>query len=232
VEFQFYVMWALAIYFITRGRSPNLKLLLALAVTVAIASAAWRITGWLGSSNLNRPYAGTDTRLDALFLGAAAALYRLLRLGDPDPRRRTPWNAGIIRGLEFFFVLGVSWIIGRMMIRNSALYLSGFAFVGAAASGLILTTLLSPSSALAPTLQNKILVWFGRLSYSLYLWHVPVAKFMKPERLTKWGLSPWLAEGFRALLCIVVAAVSYYGVERWFLRLKDRKRHPIDVVPV
>ena len=89
---------------------------------------------------------------------------------------------------------------------------------------LILTTLLSPFSILAGPLQNRLLVWFGQISYSLYLWHLPVTKIVTSERLTRLGLSPWFAEGVRALVSVAVATVSYYCVERVFLRLKDKRK--------
>jgi peptidoglycan/LPS O-acetylase OafA/YrhL len=231
VEFQFYVGWAVALAALARARRPNFNLLLGLAVTIALSSALWRGVGWLGDANLNRPYAGTDTRLDALFLGAAAALFRLRRLTQISPGHPSETNPWLVRSVECSLILVVAWLIGKTLERNSALYFSGFAIVGTATSAIILTALLSPASLLGRPLQNRFLVWLGQLSYSLYLWHLPVGKFVKSERLAQLGLAAWATEGVRLLLCIVVAAGSYYGVERWFLRLKDRQRNESAVAP-
>jgi peptidoglycan/LPS O-acetylase OafA/YrhL len=89
---------------------------------------------------------------------------------------------------------------------------------------LILTTLLSPHSLLAAPLSLGVLVWFGHISYSLYLWHLPVAKLLPVERLARHGLSGWMATAVCVLLSTAIAAASYYGIERTFQRLREKAR--------
>ena len=66
----------------------------------------------------------------------------------------------------------------------------------------------APGRAAAGVLAHPVLVFVGVLSYSLYLWQ---QMFLGPN--LRWWSFPALA---------VVAGVSYFCIERPFLRLKDR----------
>ncbi len=62
-------------------------------------------------------------------------------------------------------------------------------------------------------LNTKPVVWIGNLSYSLYLWHIPFL------------VEPRLATRFSLIWIFACATLSYYLVERPFLRLR-RRMHP------
>lgn len=74
---------------------------------------------------------------------------------------------------------------------------------------------------LARILSFKPLMWIGVLSYSLYLWHPFVI-----ERVSWWATSvthnPVKNELITFAACLGAASLSYYLVERPFLRLKKR----------
>jgi peptidoglycan/LPS O-acetylase OafA/YrhL len=64
------------------------------------------------------------------------------------------------------------------------------------------------------------LVWTGRLSYGLYLWHYPIfnigQNYFPPQKYGLLALVPL------AILTLGAATISYYFIERPFLRLKNR----------
>lgn len=70
-----------------------------------------------------------------------------------------------------------------------------------------------------PLLRNRVLTHLGEISYSTYLWHWPLF-----VALSQLDLHEHYSETERTLLALaavlVVANLSYYGVERPFLRLK------------
>ena len=74
---------------------------------------------------------------------------------------------------------------------------------------------------LARILSLRPLVWMGVLSYSLYLWHPLVV-----ERVSVWATHITHNSIKNELLtfaaCLIVAALSYYLIERPFLKLKKR----------
>ena len=74
---------------------------------------------------------------------------------------------------------------------------------------------------LVPALSHPVSVWLGKLSYGIYLWHFPIALFLRnkldflPGVLSTLGLS------------IALAALSYWSVEKWARNLKSQRPAPI-----
>lgn len=62
-------------------------------------------------------------------------------------------------------------------------------------------------------LSNRILVWFGVLSYSLYLWHFPLFAFY---RVYFAGNDPLLFRLFLVILLILLSVITYFLVEKPF----------------
>lgn len=224
VEVHFYVGWALLLAFGTRRWGPGSRRLLGWAAGIAVASALWRIVVWDGGAGVARAYTSTDTRCDALFLGAAAALLRWQWLNRPGQAGGPPLSRPVVWGLELAAATVIVWWIATTADKAPAAFLGGFGLVGGMSAVLILTTLLSPHSLLAAPLSLGVLVWFGHISYSLYLWHLPVAKLLPVERLARHGLSGWMATAVCVLLSTAIAAASYYGIERTFQRLREKAR--------
>ncbi len=84
--------------------------------------------------------------------------------------------------------------------------------------------LLSQHSA-GSLLSCKMLVWFGALSYSLYLWHWPVLAFLRYYTGTE-----ILGAGFSLLfilLTLVLSIASYYGIERLLRSQRTNKKQAL-----
>jgi peptidoglycan/LPS O-acetylase OafA/YrhL len=72
-------------------------------------------------------------------------------------------------------------------------------------------------------LENRIFRWLGRISYSMYIWHLPVMVgyllWVGGDPLGR----PLLHFPLVLLLVVAAASVSYLAIERPFLRLKRSK---------
>jgi peptidoglycan/LPS O-acetylase OafA/YrhL len=63
-------------------------------------------------------------------------------------------------------------------------------------------------------------VWLGKLSYSLYLWHVPIQVYVSRDRFPSWGL--WQVIAVEQALTFAAALGSYRLVEMPSRRLRKR----------
>jgi peptidoglycan/LPS O-acetylase OafA/YrhL len=73
---------------------------------------------------------------------------------------------------------------------------------------------------------NRYMVFLGLISYSLYLWHLPVLTWLAAASwypgLTGGHLAWILA--FALPIALAIATLSYLGVERPFMRLRMNQR--------
>jgi len=157
----------------------------------------------------NRLYLATDARLDSIAWGAALALLEARGI----LLARWAWVPGAA-------LLAVSFAGGGPLARDVIRpTLQGVALLA------IVPSLLAGAGWGARTLAARPLVYVGRLSYSLYLWH--------------WGalaVADWCAPRFGAVwlslavaLSALMALASYHGIERPMLRLRHRFGSPAPV---
>jgi peptidoglycan/LPS O-acetylase OafA/YrhL len=77
----------------------------------------------------------------------------------------------------------------------------------------------NPASLQGRILNRPIVAWVGRLSYSLYIWQTFFTHHLNVE---VFGSDSWWINFPTSWLWILGAAVvSYYGIERPALRLRD-----------
>jgi len=97
------------------------------------------------------------------------------------------------------------------------LYLGGFTVVSTAAALIIVQLIAQPSKPALRLLEWRPLVWVGRLSYGLYLWNFPVCYILARPGWPRAALVPLQILGTFGAACL-----SFYLIERPFLRMKDR----------
>lgn len=176
-----------------------------LALRVLFA-ALWPDTIW-------QHYYRTDTRIDSILYGAMfACLLELVRFDRFI--RAIGGTAGFVAGIV---LLLFTFVYRDPVFRETVRY----SVQGVALIPVLYAVLFNPRFApLRRLLELPPMVLLGRLSYSLYLWHEVVLSVM-PKVLpgTLWSL--YLVQ---LPLCFVIAAASYYGVERPFLTLRKAFR--------
>lgn len=107
----------------------------------------------------------------------------------------------------------------------------GWHLVEAVAWALVLLLVLVAPLRSAPLFRSRVLIGLGVLSYSIYVWHVPVLHYGLRLFRRWWGAPPrgWDEAGVvaYAILSVVVLALSaltYVAIERPFLRRKGHLR--------
>jgi len=149
----------------------------------------------------------TDTRLDALVVPAAIAI---LLQKESLRTRLTPWlRFWPLLAIVVFGLVGLGWAprLQPLLFAWSCPFL-------------VLGTMLRPGSLFGRFLELPVMRYFGRLSYSIYLWQQLffVGHFGGP--LPGWGVFQ------RWPLCLPMtvgcAMISYYFIERPAIRAGHR----------
>jgi peptidoglycan/LPS O-acetylase OafA/YrhL len=206
IEEHFYLLWPLLL-FAALKLGISRKRLVIVTLLLAAASALHRATlQQLGALPV-RTYYGIDTRADALLIGCATGMcvsWGLIRARS--------WRSLLAPALLFVMVCLVA-----TDYASPFMHFGGFAVLAFATAVLLINLILSPSNHLSALLECGPLVWLGRISYGVYLWHYPVFK-----------ATSFLRVGWPLKLCVALAAtlivssLSYYVLERPALSLKRR----------
>ena len=195
IEEQFYVVWPLVAALCLR-RSP--RLLGGVCVVGSVASVAAMVAVGAG----DRGYYGTDTRASALLVGGALAV-GLRHRPVAVPRWLAP------AGTAALVLCGAAWWVAG----ESAMWLFDFGFpLYALLTALTIAAVVrATDSPLARVLATPPLVFVGKISYGLYLWHWPAIVLLTPDRV---GLDGVALGAFRLGVTVVGTLVSYWLIER------------------
>jgi peptidoglycan/LPS O-acetylase OafA/YrhL len=186
-------------------RRRRLQLLFAVACFGSLASALLMA---LEAPNgyTSRAYYGTDTRAQALLVGAALAIGLTLW------RERTsrPWFTRAASVLALAGVAGTAALWATTSETSRFAFSGGFMLASLAAGGVVLGCAVAPRSVVVRLLELPPLPQLGRISYGIYLWYWPVVLVMSGQRLD-WGPYPLFVA--RVAVTAGIAAVSYQLVE-------------------
>ena len=241
VEEQFYLLWPPTLFLLLRRgvRLPVIiaGLMLVVGIVCGVRFALWH--SLVGSEGVlaafMRCYHGTDTRLDAPLIGCIAALWAAWR---GLPKRTLAWNLTAVASAALIAVacggedIRLTFMRPAPALRLEFLFRGGFTLVAAAAACLTLHMLSNTRGLASRVVGAAPLAWVGKRSYSLYLWHslayyTPAVFIGKAAEVYAASWSGWLLlSAAKVTLAVAFASLSYYGVERYFLRMKDRLPAP------
>jgi peptidoglycan/LPS O-acetylase OafA/YrhL len=226
VEEQYYLVWPLLVIAVAAVFGARARwAVFALATAGAVGSVVAAIL-MASDAGVNRVYFGTDTRVQALMVGAAAAAllvrdWSMLTAGGTLIRTR--WRRWIAAA---FSVLGLAMLaaLAHYATGSAREFRAGLLFVVALAAVLVVAPVaLDQDGPIARVLAWAPLVWLGAISYGVYLWHWPIFSALNGERT---GWSGWPLFALRCAATVAVATASW-----WLLEQPIRRWRPV-IVPM
>jgi peptidoglycan/LPS O-acetylase OafA/YrhL len=216
IEEQFYWLFPLllVVWFRLRKTTRGLALLCAAG---AAASALVMALRYEPSTDPSRLYFGTDTRAQAILVGAALAVWMLRRRpATAQPRTAVavgPFTVepqpGMWLGLACLTLLAVTFV--AVHESDAWLYHGGFLAIAVVTAGVIFAAAGDDRTATQRVLSVEPLRRIGLISYGLYLWHWPVFIALSPTRT---GLAPLPLTVARFAVTFGLAYLSYRFVEQ------------------
>lgn len=207
IEEQFYLVWpvVLALLISAFRTTRTVGVVAALAL---VSSAGWQ---WWAADHYGplRAYLGTDTRASALFVGCLLAVVMARTVQGPETEfaywpERLAWSVAAFAAAGW---LAFSWT--RANFNHVVLY-HGWLISCSVAGGVIITALvLNPRSFYTRALEWGPVVWIGKRSYSLYLWHLPIWVMLGPSVIHN-ETRMWVV---RVAVTVAVSAASYSWLE-------------------
>jgi len=211
IEEQFYLLWPVILVVLLRVISSRQRIA-TLILVGAVLSYLWRVGLALQGASVQRLYNGLDTRADSLLVGCALGLVLGSNLIREESRPVIAARLTLVAPLTLVAV-AVTVVFSHWKAAHVYYWLLGIIEVLVGLT--ILQLFVCDRSVMQSCLSIKPLVWVGTISYGLYLWHYPIYSVFQTLGMTFKGI---LAG---TVLSFAVAVLSYYGVERPLLRLKE-----------
>lgn len=210
IEEQFYIMWPVTL--IALIKCSSLRFAAAFSIIIALVSLAWSRYLYIHGATSDRIYNGLDTHLHSILIGCSLALYFFLSRPKIIKSRLISLKS-ICATLIIFYIM----IYGTSpAVRDiSQLLLS-------ISTAIVIWGILNEEILIKYFLEVSIMCMIGRISYGLYLWHYPVFTIMHMNRISELNV---LIYG--SMISLSIAVISYLTIERYFLLLKDKFRHPL-----
>ena len=217
VEEQFYIIWP-AILFLCSRYNFNI-----LAATVFIALLSFYLNVWFVNSYPIETFFWPFGRFWELLSGSVLAwlivykrellsntklwvdehLVRLIRIKEGEAGRSTVAN--------FMSLFGLLLLVSSVILINQSLAFPSNWAILPVLGALLVISAGSKASLNRLLLMNPVAVWFGLISYPLYLWHWPILSFLQ---IIEGEFPGRYARIAAVALSIVLAWIMYKYIEK------------------
>ena len=164
IEEQFYIIWPVLLWLIWKRRSGLLVIIFLIASTSFLVNIV--------SIYIN-PVAAFYSPLSRFWELLTGAILAYVILYKKDLVRRFAASSNLIS------FIGISLLfIGAVLLTKTSLFPGWWALVPTIGATLLIFA--GPNASVNRILlSNRVLVWFGLISFPLYLWHWPILSFAR-----------------------------------------------------
>jgi peptidoglycan/LPS O-acetylase OafA/YrhL len=211
IEEQWYLVWPVVVALCLR---VSRRRLCATSVVLLVVSAGLAFALYHPLGDPSRVYFGTDTRAQALLVGAVLAFI--------VPRLR-----GRTHLVGWLGLAAVAVLVAELHDSSAHLYRGGLTVVALVAAALVAGATSDRRTPLVRVLEWSPLVALGTISYGVYLFHWPVALWLTSARTGQHGVALF---ALRSGVTLLVAVLSFLLIEQPVRQ--HRWRVPRFAVPV
>lgn len=197
IEEQFYIVWP---FFLWGAWKLGFKFLTIVLVALIVSFVANIV---VTNSNVVAAFYSPLTRFWELLIGSGAA-YATMHKNNLLPVRNGKFA-------DIQSLVGVSFIVFGVLTINKRYSFPGWWAVAPTAGAVLIIASDTHAWFNRSVLSNRVLVWFGLISFPLYLWHYPLLSF---ARIIE-GAAPSIEMRIVAMsLAVVLAWLTYRLIER------------------
>ena len=210
IEEQYYLIWPPLLLLLVKSRVKKTTVRRGLLVA-ALISVLLMVFLYNPSADPSRVYYGTDTRAFSLLIGAWLAF--IWPVGQLDEKQAEK----VARNRKWLLdICGTLALIGTLAMcafanGYSPLLYRGGILLCSALTAVTIAAIAHPASLLGRAVGCKPLVWIGKRSYGMYLWHYPILLLMTNPNATDGPNYLWCL--LELAIIFVVSALSYQFIE-------------------
>jgi peptidoglycan/LPS O-acetylase OafA/YrhL len=167
VEEQFYLLFPTSLVLLTRFQSSRVRSWLIAAVVCSF--------GLCLAGTYTHPVATfylLPTRVWELLIGAVFATQMVMN-GDNGNGLRRSWPG--VKVLDAIGSIGLATVVaGVFIIENNSKFPGVISLIPTVGTLFVLVSIVDERTSIAKLFSHPFLVWIGKISYSLYIWHWPL----------------------------------------------------------
>ena len=210
IEFEFYLIWPPILLLLLRKKASKKHMVAGLAVAAILSAVAMALL-YVPEADPSRAYYGTDTRAQSLLIGC------LLELIWPFGDRSSPHVADMDGKRRLAIEIGgVASVVALLVMMGVTEGYTSFSYYGgtfacSVIAAVAIACLVPQGTAGSRVMSVQPLVWIGKRSFAIYIWHYLVVQLLTP-RNAGIGLTWWQVI-LQLVVTLILAELSYRFVE-------------------